>query len=131
MVPHNRFRDFNIFITVAIKHFSKKDDKCPFNASEQDIVERISRSSKAESGSTKACPIFYTGPPTKKSICEQRRIEKCVKYEKEHACKFDKMKCEHGLAPDCVELPDKIVPGRDDVKNIPGCPKIGWERMTK
>lgn len=116
--------------TITINRYSKegsKNEKCPFNSSPQNIVDKV-RSGSKTGETNKACPIFYTGPPTEKSVCEQRRFVKCMKDQEENACKIDKCKCA-GLAPDCSELPDKQVPGRDCGKNIPGCPKIGWERM--
>lgn len=124
------------FVTVLSKlhvsGFSKKGSKsgkCPFNERESEILKNIGTASQS-GPKTKSCPIFYTGPPTKKSVCEQRRIKKCLKDQEKYECKVDESKCKC-LAPDCSVMPDKEIPGRGGVKNIPGAPMIGWERITK
>lgn len=134
---HNKICYSNQFFAASSKataiSYSKKapkDDKCRFNEHNKDLLQKIGSAPHVEDSTSKSCPIFYTGPPTKKSICEQRRIKKCLKDQYEHGCKVDKSKC-RGLAPDCTTLPSKEYPGRVKAKKIPGAPKTGWERLAK
>lgn len=136
-IGFTRYNFFYIIISsitvlnrIAVNYSSKPNDRCPFNYPQPDLVSRIRAERTAEKRS-KASPVFYTGPlPSEKSICEERRIKKCLLHQEEYDCVVDPSKCE-GLAPDCSILPNKEVPGRVPVKNIPGAPKTGWERFKK
>lgn len=112
------FTGSNKFISYSKK--SSNNNECPFNNPNEDITQKIGTGLYIED-SNKSCPVFYTGPPSKKSICEQRRIKKCLKYQEEHGCKVDEKYCK-GLEPDCHVLPNKEIPGRGQVKTIPGAP---------
>lgn len=90
------------------KFYSKKkksdDEDCTkrsaYDNCESQITEKLNTKIKAEIRNS--CPVFYTGKVKKKTICEERREDKCKEEREMKKCDaaIQQKDCKN-LGPDC------------------------------